>query len=44
MKIEISVRLEDGKEKVATLNATSRNLLIDHYGGNNDKWVPSQKR
>ena len=33
-KIEIGVRLPNGDEKTATLNATSRNLLVDHYGMN----------
>ena len=32
LKIEIGIKLPNGEEKVATLNPTSRNLLVDFYG------------
>lgn len=38
-KLEIGVRLVNGKEKVWTMNATSMRAVAKSYGENSDNWV-----
>ena len=40
----IGVELPDGTEKIASLNATSFNLLIDFYGDDTKEWVGKDVR
>lgn len=42
--IEVEVELPDGFVKTASLNGTSRNLLIAHYGEDTNTWVGKQGR
>lgn len=43
-KFEIGVRLENGDEKVASLNNTSKAKMMDYYGENSDAWVGKEAR
>jgi len=44
LKFEITVRLENGDEKVASLNNTSKAALMDGHGENSDGWVGREAR
>jgi hypothetical protein len=44
LKFEIGVSLDNGDEKVVSLNNTSKANLMDVYGANSDEWVGKTAR
>lgn len=43
-RLMVPVELEDGTEKIAGMNATSRNNIIDYLGDETSKWVGKEVR